>query len=342
MDQQNSKVKHVKVSDWSSPPLHSIDRDNFRSGPQETVCEFITRSESREAVCPAHEPISEIVDVSGSSPPAAGQQSASGSGLDVFQVSDARIIGIRPETILLVVGSAEDVVADPLHGENGCHVGWSQHDGVDGEVAGLDGVDEWHPDEISERKHETKPVSRQIHSREDCRLVEQCVEDVDGLGDGDHEHGVGDVSVRTVLLGHPGKVENHPADHSWTKLHEGLDVNLAKERNVAARVELATNVPIIDNVAGVPACCQFSHLSIASFDREGANVDPDGKRVCDDDVAGEELDVVVVDEGPDGESGALNDGSRGEDDEHGNGREEGWIVLLALSRPRLFSKIAHH
>lgn len=77
-------------------------------------------------------------------------------------------------------------------------------------------------------------------------------------------------------------------------------------------VELATDEPVVEEVAGLATGGELAVLLVAGLDAEAADVDESSHRVREDDASGDELEVVVVDEGPDGEVGALSVGASSE------------------------------
>ena len=64
-------------------------------------------------------------------------------------------------------------------------------------------------------------------------------------------------------------------------------------------------------------------LWVARLNTEGADVDVGREEVGDEDVRGQDLEVVVGDEGPQGELGALGNGAGEADDEGEDGGGEG-------------------
>jgi hypothetical protein len=72
--------------------------------------------------------------------------------MSVIMLREALTPGVEtaPEVVLLVVGIAEDVVADALKNENSSRFGPTQDDRMEREVASLERVREWDPCEISD------------------------------------------------------------------------------------------------------------------------------------------------------------------------------------------------
>lgn len=149
--------------------------------------------------------------MSGGAPPAGDEELAARRRLDVVQVSDSGVVGVGAEAVLFVVGAAEDVVSKPLHGEDSDSARNSQLDGVNGEIASLEGVDERDPDEIAKGKHEAETVSRDVHGRQDGRLHPQRVKHVDGLECGDEENTVGDVPMKAILVCDESEIHQNPS-----------------------------------------------------------------------------------------------------------------------------------
>ena len=133
MDQENGKVEHVEVSDWNGPAAHLVVRtlsDNILSSNDRLV-DDVARKKGRKAVRPGHEPITEIVDVTSSAPPARCEESAPSLCLNVGEMRNAWVFWICSERVLLAVAGTEDVVTSKL----------DSHDGSNTVVAELNGVD---------------------------------------------------------------------------------------------------------------------------------------------------------------------------------------------------------
>jgi hypothetical protein len=84
------------------------------------------------------------------------------------------------------------------------------------------------------------------------------------------------------------------------------------------RVQLASDEPVVQQVASLAARSQFAVILIASLDAEASNVNECSDGVGEEDARGEELDVIVADEGPDGEFSALGDCSCSQRKESGH------------------------
>lgn len=102
---------------------------------------------------------------------------------------DFRITGIRAEAVLLVVCAAEDEVANALDDEDGGEAGFAEENREDGKIAGLKGVDERNPDEITEAEHVAKAVSSDVHGCQDGGFHVEAIEDVESLECGDEIDG---------------------------------------------------------------------------------------------------------------------------------------------------------
>lgn len=268
--------------------------------------------------------------MSGPAPPAGRQQTAARVRLDVGEVRHLGIVGVGAEGVLLAVARAEDVVAGQLYGGNHHEVEGAEHDRVYAQVAGLQAIDERDPRQVSEGKHEAEAVGGDVHGGEDGGLHPQRVEHVPRLREGHDQHGVGDIAVGSILLGHEGQVQYDPAEQAGPQLHEGLDVDLdVEQRQDDARVELAADVPVVDDVAAVPTRRELALVGVAGPDGEGAEVDVCGQGVGDEDVGGEELEVVAVDERPHGEVRAHHPRAGSADGQDRGRRNEGCTVSAA-------------
>ena len=173
MNQQHRKVQHVKVRQDHAPSprltLHRMILVVRRDARHRVRVrrEDVPRNASRERVRPGHDPIPKIIDVAGGTPPAGGDEAGAGLCLDGRQVGDARVGRVSAEAVLLVVGGAEDVVAGAEDGEDDGAAPGAEVDGVDGEVARLEGVDEGEPDEVTEGEHEAEAIGRDVDGGQD-------------------------------------------------------------------------------------------------------------------------------------------------------------------------------
>lgn len=72
----------------------------------------------------------------------------------------------------------------------------------------------------------------------------------------------------------------------------------------------------------MPSRCELTLVLVARLNFERFDVNEDREGVGDDDAAGEELDVVAIDESPDGEVGSLDNSASSANDKDCDGREE--------------------
>lgn len=205
MNKQDTKVKHVEVSKNHTPPtslrsLHSLLLHSTSSRVH-ALHHNETRNTSGQAVSPRHSPVTQVVDVTRKTPPAGDHELGAALGLDVLEILAAGVVGVGAETILLVVGTAEDRVADCGDAEDHCETLEAELEREHGEVAGLEVVDEGHPDEVSEGKHEAEAVHDDVHGGQKRGLHVKTVQDIEGLEDGDQDYRVGDVAIFPVLAG---------------------------------------------------------------------------------------------------------------------------------------------
>ena len=249
---------------------------------------------------------------------------------------DAWVLGVGAEAVLLVVRGAEDVVAQALDGKNSENALKTEIDGVHGQVAGLDAVGEGHPYEVTKRQHHAEAVLDDVDGRENGGLHVQSVERVDGLCDGYEDDRVSHAAVVAVLLHDEGQVHDDPAEHTRAQLAPSFDVDLTKDWQRDARVELAADEPIVQHVAGMATSGKFTAIRVIGvLNSEGVNVDECGEEVGNQDIGGDDADIVVGDEGPDGELGALRDSASSEHTHNKDGREEGIeLVLHLLASPQ--------
>jgi hypothetical protein len=77
----------------------------------------------------------------------------------------------------------------------------------------------------------------------------------------------------------------------------------------------------------VAAGGKLAQFLVARLDAKGTEIDEGGEEVGDEDVGRQDLEVVVPDEGPDGEVGALGDGACEEKDGGEDGGGEGYGLL---------------
>lgn len=235
---------------------------------------------------------------------------------------DLGVSRIGPEAVFLVVGAAEDPVTESLDGEHAEDARGAEMDRVDGEISGLKGVDEGQPDEVAKGEHEAEAVGGDVNGRQHRRFHIEGVEDVEGLKGDDEEHAVADEAVESVLVREEGEVEEDPAEHAGPEFHEGFDVDGAREGEGDAGVEFAPDEPVVDEVAAVTAGGEFAVVAVRRLDGEAGDVDVGCQGVGDDEVCGQDGDVVVPEEGPEREIGALEDRSGAGEDEDGDGGGE--------------------
>lgn len=208
-----------------------------------------------QAVAEGHDPVAEVVDVAGTSPPAGDDEFGSSFGGDGLEVGDARVVGVRPEAVLLVVGGAEDVVSHALEGEDAGDALQPEGERVDGQVAGLKAVEGREPGNVAEGKHEAESVVDAVDRGQDSGFHVQAVEDVEHLESGDHDDGVGYIAVDFVLVGDECEVKNDVPYQTRTHLVEEFDVdglascNGDEGGNGDTRVHLAADEEVVDDVA---------------------------------------------------------------------------------------------
>ena len=164
VQEKDGEVDHEEVGEDHAPALGLARNSVFAVAVLEEVCvglrggdgvlggvaDQVAGQSGGQDVGPAHEPVAEVVDVAGHAPPAGDEQARAGFGLDVLEVRDARVLRVGAEAVLLVVDGAEDVVAEALDGEHSNDTLDAEINGVDREIACLNGVGEGHPDEVTE------------------------------------------------------------------------------------------------------------------------------------------------------------------------------------------------
>lgn len=323
MNEEHGKVHDVEVRNRDGPALCATLDD--LAAVCENICanrvlnqatsrhDLVASKSGRQAVWPRLNPVTEIVDVTSNTPPASGEESAAGLGLDVLEVRNLGIVGVGAKRVLLVVGRAEDEEAEANQGEHGNQSKRTQSEGMERQVASLLGVDKGDPDKVSEGKHHAKTISGDVHGSQDGRLEPPGVDNVESLHDGNDDAAIGNMSVVAVLLGAPGTVEDDPAHHTRAQLAPLLDVDLADEGNGDAGVQLAADEPVVEQVASVTAGSELSAVLAALLDAEAADVDKRRDAVRNQDAGSEELQVVLANENPNGELGALRKGTGSEE-----------------------------
>lgn len=121
--------------------------------------------------------------------------------------------------------------------------------GVDGQIACLQGIDEGQPDQITKGEHETETIGGDVHGRQDGGFHVESIEDVQCLEGSDQQDTVTDGVVELVLLRDEGHVQDDPAEHARSEFAEGFDVQGANQGEIDSRVQLTANEPIVDDVA---------------------------------------------------------------------------------------------
>lgn len=201
---------------------------------------------TRQRPCPGHDPVAKIVGVSRTAPPARSQQLASRSGGHVLEVLG---VGAVAELVLFRVGFAENVVADEVDSNDSRSSSDTEVDRSESKVAGLQTVDEGHPDEVSNREHETEAVGGNVHSGEDGRLHEERIGNVPEVEGANENHAVRHTAVQlNILMAGAANVEDGPQDETGSELVERFDVEAAD-----AGVEFTADEPVVEDVARVSA-----------------------------------------------------------------------------------------
>jgi len=264
-------------------------------------------------------------------PPSRGHQPRAAGGLDVLDVLDAGVVGVGAESVLLVVGAAEDGVSDSGNTHDKRHSSPSQLKWEDGEIAALDTVQVGDPDHVAKGQHEAKSVHDDVHSSHDSRLHVQCVQNVESLEDGNQDDRIGHMAVGSVLMGHIGQVQYGPSQQARSHFHKHLDINCARcliyERNGQAntRVQFAADEEVVQRIARVASRRQLSQIRVrlaGCRDREAADVDKKRNHRGDQEVRRNDLNVVVPQEGPNHEISSVHVGSSGQASENNEGRRE--------------------
>mmetsp|Transcript_31262 Transcript_31262/g.58285 ORF Transcript_31262/g.58285 Transcript_31262/m.58285 type:complete len:275 (+) Transcript_31262:79-903(+) len=182
---------------------------------------------ARQTPRPSHDPVAEVVDVPRNSPPPAYQELGSTLGGQGLEVRHGRIVGVRPELVLLPVRASEDGETDDLDSDD-------PHDRKSAEVARLEfgdvpclqGVGERNPGEVAEDEHKPEAIRGDVHSGEDGLFEPQRVHDVDQLEDVDEPHRVRDLPLFLVLCQGTAGVDHSPSDEPWSELAELLEVEI--------------------------------------------------------------------------------------------------------------------
>lgn len=152
------------------------------------------------------------------------------------------------------------------------------------------------------------------------------------MGDGDNDNAVSNAAKVAVLLHDKSEVEDDPTKHTRSKLAPSLDVYLAKDGQVDTGVQLTSDEPVVEHVTGTATSSKFAHVGILGMlDTKRSDVAVSGQKVGDEDVACQDADVVVSDEGPDGELRTVGDGASGKESHDEDSRVPG-CILLALRK----------
>ena len=136
VDKKNSEVDQIEIRDWDSPALHALGTDQSHAGILNRGSKLVTCRESGEAVCPRHDPVAQIIDMTRHTPPAGGDESSAVGCLNVFEMLNRWVFRILPECGLLAVACAEDIVAGSLDCEDHEDVEQPKIDRVDREIFG--------------------------------------------------------------------------------------------------------------------------------------------------------------------------------------------------------------
>lgn len=139
VNEQDSKVSNIEV----------------RNGSSKTT---------GERPSPSHDPVTEVVGVSRTSPPAGSEELATRSGRHVLQVLR---VGTVAELILLGVGLTEDVISDQVDADDSSSAGNAEVDRMESKVASLQAIDEGDADKITDREHEPETIGGDVHGGED-------------------------------------------------------------------------------------------------------------------------------------------------------------------------------
>lgn len=201
-------------------------------------------------------------------PPAGNHELGAALGLDVLEVLATGVVGVGAETVLLVVGAAEDRVANCGDAEDHCETLKAKFEGEHGEVAGLEVVDKGHPDKVTEGKHEAEAVHDDVHGGQKCRFHVETIQDVECLEDGDEDDRVCDVTVFPVLTSDVGEVQDNPSQQTGSHLIPDLDIDSPRafaderDRQPHTRVQFASDEEVVQDVAGVSAGGQLSEFGV--------------------------------------------------------------------------------
>lgn len=111
VNEEDSKVQDVEVGDEHAPSLSfalnnlsTVSHNPRAFGMSSGAENLIPGKTGRETIGPRLDPIAQVVDVTGDSPPACREKLAALLGLDVLEVRDSGVVGVGSEAVLLVVG----------------------------------------------------------------------------------------------------------------------------------------------------------------------------------------------------------------------------------------------
>lgn len=150
------------------------------------------------------------------------------------------------------------------------------------------------------------------------------------MGEGDQDDGVGNSAKVAILLRDKGEIDDDPAEHTRAELAPRLDVDLTEDGEGDTRVQLATNEPVVEQVAGAAASGKLASVGVAwVLDAERTNIAESGQKVGDEDVGGDDANKVVSDERPDREVGAMGDSASGESSQDEESRVPCCDVLVS-------------
>lgn len=261
VDQQRAKVHQEEVREDHSPApaLGGLNGLLLQvpGGRVDAQDNSVAGNARRQAVRPRHDPVAQVVDVAGASPPAGRDQLGAAGRLDVLEVLDAGIVRVGAETVLLVVGAPEDRVAHGSDSQDEQDAIEAQLVREDGQVAGLEVVDKRHPDEVAKREHEPEAVHDDVHCSQQGRLHVQAIQDIESLESSRDDDRVRDVAVGAVLAGNVRQVQDDPPQQAGAHFEPGLDVDRARSFTDKGNwqaypgVQLSANEEIVQRVASV-------------------------------------------------------------------------------------------
>jgi hypothetical protein len=113
---------------------------------------------------------------------------------------------------------------------------------MEGEVTGLEVINERNPGQVSNREHEAKAIRGDIHGGEESRLVVEAICNIPKLESKDEPHGICDILKTTTadsLFACHADVDEHPEDETRTQFIEGLEIKRANRG-----IELPSDEPL--------------------------------------------------------------------------------------------------